>query len=233
MKLFVFRSKPKKSPFAPEWNYIMFESMIDDIDFDKISSVILKKEIELQNQYPSDKIKSMINKPDVDGYVGLNHNSMTSRYHFYNVFSWQNYEIQLLKNKILEIYFVFLDSIKVKREKTWIQCWANVMRTGEQIKPHLHSTCPYTYLGGHVTIQCENSSTFYINPINQLNDPETHESKNEIGKLTFFQNNIPHYTSVHNGQKERITIAFNIIVDEDYQRRPNKEVYVLFDEGEV
>jgi ABC-type oligopeptide transport system ATPase subunit len=107
------------------------------------------------------------------------------------------------------------------------------MRNGEQIKAHLHSTCPYTYLSGHVTVKCENSSTFYINPINQINDPEVYESKNSVGKLTFFQSNIPHYTSVHDGQSERITIAFNIIVDEDYMGRPNKEVYVLFDEGEV
>ena len=34
------------------------------------------------------------------------------------------------------------------------------------------------------------------------------------GKITLFQNNIPHYTTKHMGKKPRISIAFDIIVDE-------------------
>ena len=98
----------------------------------------------------------------------------------------------------------------------WIQCWANVLRHGEEMKPHIHATHKYTYLGGHITVQSENTSTIYINPINQINNPETYESINTVGKLTIFQNNIPHYTTKHLGKRERISIAFDIIVDENY-----------------
>ena len=46
--------------------------------------------------------------------------------------------------------------------------------------------------------------------MNQINDPETYKSKNEVGKITLFQNCIPHYTDIHQDEKERITIAFDL-----------------------
>ena len=49
-------------------------------------------------------------------------------------------------------------------KELWIQCWANIMRNKEQIKPHLHGTNPRTYLGGNICLQCNNTSTNYINP---------------------------------------------------------------------
>jgi len=86
------------------------------------------------------------------------------------------------------------------------------MRKGDKIKPHLHCTTPESYLGGHICVQTEGTSTHYINPINQINDPEIYTSKNEIGKITLFQSNIPHYTDkVSKG--ERITIAFDLFLE--------------------
>ena len=59
-------------------------------------------------------------------------------------------------------------------------------------------------------MDCKNTSTYYINPINQLNEPEVYKSKNEPGKLTLFQNFIPHYTDKHRGETKRVTIAFDL-----------------------
>ena len=84
------------------------------------------------------------------------------------------------------------------------------MRKGEKIKPHIHGIDPTTYLGGHICVQCDDTSTHYLNPINQINDPLTYESTNEVGKITLFQNNIPHYTDMHDSDKERVTIAFDL-----------------------
>ena len=84
------------------------------------------------------------------------------------------------------------------------------MKKGEQIKPHIHGTEPNIYLGGHICVQCDNTSTHYINPVNQINEPEIYSSNNEVGKITLFQNCIPHYTDIHKGNKERITIAFDL-----------------------
>ena len=62
-------------------------------------------------------------------------------------------------------------------------------------------------------MQCDNTSTYYVNPVQQLDIAYTYESKNEIGKITMFQGHLPHYTDEHNTEKERITLAFDIVTD--------------------
>jgi len=201
-----FLSKPKVSPFAPEWNYSLSESFIKNIDFSEIQKLAIEKEkeiLKLPNTFRNNKFS--------DGYTGLGKNSTTSRFDKYNVLKWDNTEIQKLKNAIVEMHSKFLTLLQIDKPKVlFAQCWVNVMRKGEQIKPHIHSTNPESYLGGHICIKCNNTSTYYINPPNQLNEPETYTSKNEVGKMTLFQNCIPHYTDVHKNKDERITIAFDL-----------------------
>ena len=146
-----------------------------------------------------------------DGYTGLGEKSTTARFNSFNVFDWTNDNVKILKDEILSLHKDILDHFKQPLpSELYIRCWVNIMRKGQQMKPHLHGTWPTTYLGGHISVQCDNTSTHYINPINQINDPELYSSKNEVGKLTMFQNNIPHYTDIHNTDKERITIAFDL-----------------------
>ena len=57
-------------------------------------------------------------------------------------------------------------------------------------------------------VKTNDTSTYYMTSPNHLNEPEIHESKNEPGQLTLFQNCIPHYTDKAKGQ--RITIAFDL-----------------------
>lgn len=222
-KIIMFKSPPRQTAFAPEWEYIFFESIIDDVDFDKISNIVLQRESELIHQFPAEYILKNANKISYDGDTELGINSLTARYLFYNLFSWEEAEVQRLKQSLLQKYIAFLKLVNVERRNVWIQCWANVMRNGEQIKPHIHSTDPYTYLGGHITVQTSDTTTDYINPINQIRNPQEYKSENVPGKVTLFQNNIPHYTSVYSGDSERITIAFDLIVDEDYVTRPDIE----------
>ena len=225
MNLIQFRSEKPETVFAPWWIYIIGEERLINIDFKKIASIILEKENEIIETTPPAN-----EKESSDGYTGLGSDSLTSRYQNFNVLSWEDEEIEKLKNKIHEKYLEFLEQVSAPRRKVWIQCWANVLRYGEEIKPHIHSTGKYTYLGGHVTVQAENTSTIYINPINQINDPEIYESINTVGKLTFFQNNVPHYCTKHLGKIERISIAFDIIVDENYENyEREKDNIILFD----
>jgi hypothetical protein len=211
MNFIQFKSEKPETIFAPWWFYIIGEDRFINIDFKKIASLILEKEKNIIETTPP-----MSNKESPDGYTGLGPNSLTSRYQNFNVLSWDDEDIEKLKEKIREKYLEFLEQVDAPRRKVWIQCWANVLRHGEEMKPHIHATHKYTYLGGHITVQSENTSTIYINPINQINNPETYESINTVGKLTIFQNNIPHYTTKHLGKRERISIAFDIIVDENY-----------------
>jgi len=207
--LTIFKNEPKQNVFAPEWNYFIYESNIKDLNFKLIKNLILKKEKDiLKKTKPS-------NKKSVDGFTKLGKNSLTSRYESFNVLKWKNKEIIKLEKNILKEYKNFLKKLNFKiPEKLYIQCWANVLRKNEQIKPHIHNITNDSYLSGHVCISTQNTSTFYINPINQINYPDTYESKNKEGKFTLFQSYIPHYTSKFKEKGERITIAFDLSLNQ-------------------
>jgi hypothetical protein len=206
MKIINFKSLPKNNFFAPEWNYFIAEDFIKNINFNDLSKFLLSKKnkiLTLPNTIKKNKIS--------DGYTGLGENSTTSRYDKYNVLLWKNKNINKLKKNILNFHKKFLKFFKLELPKElYIQCWVNIMKKGEKINPHLHSVNPDCYLGGHICIKVNNTSTYYINPINQINEPEIYGSKNEIGKITLFQNNIPHYSDEHLCDEERITIAFDL-----------------------
>jgi len=213
-----FKSLPKETFFAPEWDYYIFQSYIDQVNFKNLAKFILSKEDEILKLPLSVASDNRV----TDGYTGLGENSTTVRFANYNVLNWENENIRLLKESILSFHNDILNYFKLPIPKElYIRCWVNIMRNEQQIKPHLHGTDPATYLGGHISVQCDNTSTYYINPINQINDPETYKIKNEVGKITLFQNNIPHYTDVHKSSIERITIAFDLEVI-----KPTKDNYL-------
>ena len=208
IKVVNFLSKPKKTFFAPEWNYFMFESFLKDINFKDLSSLILtKKESILKLPFSS-------KEGSEDGYTGLGKNSTTARYSNYNVLKWKDNKIKKIKKQIIKFHNEILIIMKQPPvNELYAQCWVNILEKGQKINPHLHTVQPNTYLGGHICVKCTNTSTKYINPINQINEPETYSSKNEVSKITLFQNNIPHYTDTHNSDSERITIAFDLSLE--------------------
>ena len=217
IKIINFKSAQKNNFFAPEWNYYIFESKIHKINFNNLSKCLLKKEKEILKLPLTVK-----NGKITDGYTGLGKNSTTMRFNRYNVFNWKNKNISLLKENIINFHNNIINYFKLPPvNELYIQCWVNIMRKGEKIQAHIHGVKPDTYLGGHICIQCNNTSTNYINPINQINDPEIYSSKNEIGKITLFQNNIPHFTDIQNTNNKRITLAFDLSLvklDNNYVR---------------
>ena len=192
-----FKSKPKNNPFAPEWNNYIVETIVDNIDILKLCVFLKKKEKQILKL-----------KKSGDGYTGLK-NHTTTRFKNYNLFEYKNKELQKLKKTIVKLHNSFLENLNLNSvQSLYVNGWVNIIKKNEFIKPHAHGWNANTYLGGHFCVKCNNTSTYYINPINQLCNPETYRSKNKVGKLTLFQNFIPHYTDKHKGCDERITIAF-------------------------
>ena len=204
MKFKRFRSRPPVSPYAPQWDFRVGNSMCEDIDTNSLSKFLLSKEKE---------IKKLPIVSDFDGYTGLGSNSTTSRSQQYNILSWNHSEIKKLKSNIAKNIILYNDECGNKTPQLWIQCWYNVLRFGQSIKPHSHSVTPICYLSGHFNVQVNDTSTVYMSPINQLNDPEVIDIKNIPGKLTLFPSYIFHYTTPHYSFKPRITIAFDISPD--------------------
>lgn len=218
---FLFRNEPVKTVFAPQYSYFTASTTIENIDFQKIAEIILREELRL--------IAESEITNDSAFYTGLNAYSLTSRALTYNLFDFKDEEIQKLKKVLFKTYCEMLGEINVKREKILINCWANVLRKGEEIKPHLHAVHCWSYISGHITVQCEDTRTVYINPINQINDPEIYAKENKVGELTLFQSNIPHYTTPHPGNNERITIAFDMFSPESPAGKYAKHA-ILFDD---
>ena len=206
MNIFTFKSNPPLTPFAPQWEYsVGYENISNFIDCPKIANLILSKEKNIISTFPP------VKRSSIDGYTDLGPNSLTSRYGYYNLIDWPEIEIKILRDRIAEFHQKFLKKLNIKIFNTVsIKGWANVMRKGEKINPHLHNVKPNAYLSGHVTIQCKNTSTYYINPVNQLNEPEVQQIKNVPGEITLFPTCMPHYTDTHNASTERITIAFDL-----------------------
>ena len=84
----------------------------------------------------------------------------------------------------------------------------------------MHSLSPSSYLSGHFNVQVNNTSTVYMCPANQVNDPEVFDVKNVPGELTLFPSYITHYTTSHYSFKPRITIAFDV----NLNRYSNNEI---------
>ena len=202
MDVINFKSEPKKTPFAPEWNYYLAEEIIKDVDFKKLFKFLKLKE---------NKVLKL--KTTTDGYTGLGPNSTTAKHGQYNVFKWKNKEILKLKQNIILLHNNFLNYLNIKLNKTvYINSWFNVLKKNQSIAKHLHGTTPDSYLSGNICISCEDTSTVYLNPINPINDPITYESKNTMGKIILFQSNIPHYTTPNNSDKDRMTLAFDLLL---------------------
>ena len=201
MQFILFKSEPRETPFAPEWEYTLAEQVLKEINFKSLSRYLLKKEKQII------KSTSVIN----DGYTGLGKKSVTARFNSFNIFTFKNKEINKIKQAVIKAHEMFLKYYKIKIPKElWIQSWFNVMRKGEKIKLHIHGTSPDTYLSGNLMVQCQDTKTIYVNPQNQINEPIKYESLNEVGKLTLFQTCIPHCTDKQIDTQERISVAFDL-----------------------
>tara|TARA_B100001939_G_scaffold12950_1_gene11237 strand:+ start:2721 stop:3386 length:666 start_codon:yes stop_codon:yes gene_type:complete len=195
-----FASDQPQTPFAPTWDYTIAEKQID-LDLDSLADIVLKKEIEIKEQFPGTS----------DGNTGLGSESLTSRFRHFNVLSWGFPATDQLHKEIKKFhrqYYQSLFGILEKPPKLRIRCWANVLRKGEQIQRHWHCSHPYTYLGGHFTVTAGNTCTVYVNPMDDIG--QVYQAENVPGKLTLFPNYIPHYTSIHQEDFPRITIAFDL-----------------------
>lgn len=200
-----FKSEKANNPFAPEWEYVITEQTIEKINYKNLSKFLLKIEKEIIKKFKSSH----------DGYTGLGNKSVTSRYKYYNLFNYKNEEIIKLKKYIIEAHNNLLINYKLLLPNNlWAQCWFNVLRKGEQIKPHIHGTDPNCYLSGHFMVKCQETNTIFINPQNQINEPSIYKSNNKEGKMTLFQSCIPHYTDKQIDKEERISIAFDLSLKE-------------------
>lgn len=210
MEFKTYTTHSPQTPYAPVCSFCMGKTKLS-INLDNLIKTCIQKEKSIK-KIPLQYYESNSGKKIFDGYTNLGKNSTTSRSSLYNVLSWETPETNLLRNYIrecVEEYNNFMSNPTPKN--MWIRCWVNIMRFGQKINPHVHNVKPTSYLSAHFTLQCEKTSTCYINPLNQINDPEIIMEKNFPGQFTLFPSFLPHYTTRHFSFTPRITMAMDIV----------------------
>ncbi len=114
-----------------------------------------------------------------------------------------------------------LKSLDDLDQHVYVQCWANVMRKGERINPHWHSSSKNCYLGAHITIASENTNTYYENP---FNGSDVRKYSNVPGSLTIFPAYLTHWTDHYMGNSERVTLAMDFMLEEYITSLDNQDI---------
>ena len=204
------------------------------LDVKRLTKQVLKNEPKILKKYPFGG----------DGNTGLGYDSLTSRYKFYNVLDWVNTKsLRMMIRKGYEKYnntsvdedmsnaskvignrHYVKESEDYQRSNTplYVQCWANVMRKGEMMRPHFHLSklskgddiSTEHFLCGNLNLQCDRMKATYYgsNDTFLLNKP---------GEMALFPSHVKHWTQEHDSDDERVTIAFDIF-SEDYYKDSKK-----------
>ena len=195
------------TPLSPKYNYLLIENNIKDkIDLNNIINLILQKEEYLINN----------NKQDKTTQEKL---FKTIRYKFFNdkLFATKEVKDLILQIKNHVDYYCNLTNVSVPK-KIWIQFWCNILRGKETIKLHQHSDDAASFLSGNLCLKDSDSVTNYINPQTYFKKFDiSYSSENKAGNLTIFPSNIPHFTENLKDIEQRITIAFDVLIEQDYR----------------
>lgn len=223
MPLHRWTSPRPATPFAPSWAVPIFTAELAQPGInDRIRDLVLSREQGLRQSIEPIPISGL-----TDG--------LTTRWHGFNIFTWQDDCMVAFAGFVKAAYLDLLKSIGAPRQRVYIQGWANVIRTGEQLTPHAHDQGRHSYVSGNYCVQASGTATVYYPPYfyRDAPDPKTALNlPNRPGVLTLFPSGIFHSTTANPTPEPRISLAFDIhLQDADPMGRSGAEGrHVLFDD---
>ncbi len=226
MPLKRLKSPPAQSPFAPVWEVPLGIERLDDAaTLVAIREIVLAREAQLKQKIPAKPVAGI-----EDG--------LTSRWRGFNIFSWDEPPMRAFCEFVRQSYRAYLAALGLQRRRCFVQGWANVVRDGEKFAPHCHDQSPYAYVSGNFTVACADTQTIYYPPYLYQDAPSPDMQaaiSNEPGMLTLFPSAVLHGTSPHAGSSERITLAFDIFLqDHDLGGRPGADgIHMIMDDPMV
>lgn len=196
MKTFTLRSDLPKTHFAPQWN-LTFRKFRFKGNLQAIRDWMISKEEEL------------LNLPIThDGGTGVSEESVTTRFGRYNVFDYVD-ECPELNNLLLFLRLSYLDYVHCEGVPVVdldISCWYNILKDGEGMEEHVHTTVSNAYLSGNLQLSKFSTATKYRAPIDYYGGTYI---QNDPGHLIIFPSYIPHSVDgEYRGQ--RISLAFDL-----------------------
>lgn len=198
----VQKSYPPLTEFSPHWEIPFYIKKYDNHEnIDKIKSWIIQNEKRIIEKY-----KTLSRG---DGGTGLSEQSLTAQYNSFNLFLETEGlpEFEDLLNFIKTSYRSFMEEYHSEIRECYLWCWANVLRKGEKIALHNHSSTEYSYISGNIHLDDYSTETKYFHPIERY----TYNFPNVKGKLTMFPSYLYHETDEHLDDQPRVSIAFDLL----------------------
>jgi len=223
------------SPFAAQWRFLIAEQLNTGVDCSLLKEFLLEKEDEVLS-IRTDQLNDGGTGLGSDSTTArfLFYNVFSWKHPQIDKLKREIYRLYYQY-----ISYCFPDNKLSSRDFNGISanCWLNVMRKGDRIKIHQHGYHPSGYLIGHFCVSCSNTATVYVNPYEHCDENELIEdvrgdmtqsrmiyhdgesdndgeklyaSANREGKLTLFPTYVPHFTTEHKEDTERITLAFDL-----------------------
>lgn len=203
------------TPFAPYYEVPMWNCNINlnGTLMDNLRYYLLTREVDiLMNlDYHS------------DGGTGLGEHSVTTRFAKYNLFTFADPSISILKNMVKKEYNKFMNAVGAHKTQSdfflnkmyyepYIACWFNVLRKGENIKKHMHSNQGNAFISGNICVSAENTETHYEMPYEQ----GVVQVENTPGNLVFFPSYLSHWTTKNESDQPRVSIVFDIYAKKEH-----------------
>lgn len=226
MPLEYWSSAPRRAG-ASATRVPLFQIDLNDINvLQDLARLVLEYEEEIKRRHRPARVGG---EEDIE-------DSLTSRYYAFNVLTWPEPAAQALKRFLKAGYLEMLGLMPlVRRERTYIQCWANTVRRGENIRIHNHGDRA-SYFSGNLSVQVEDperSFTHFTMEREAEAACERYSVPNLPGRLTIFPSWVYHYTDPWPHDAVRISIAFDIVNQEIFERQARYRVarkYIPFDD---
>lgn len=213
----LFQNQGAFTPFAPKYSIPFWNAeLLSPSEIQLLSDKILSLEKDIINSNPD---------LTYDGGTGLGPNSLTAKFAAYNILQWDNEGQDFVVRKMrVWIHNAIREMCEHVNEdimelKPWAQCWANVLRKGEKLNPHQHSSDAYSFLSGNVCLKADGTSTVYQNPFTM----NAVGIKNIPGYLTLFPEYIVHWTTPNESDTERISLGIDIVTEYSLFNAPDRD----------
>lgn len=233
MALIHFNCESQKTKFAPVLKMPLY---VGEFTSDRFISNLQEQCLQFEKQIMSEELVSEVPLNLKDPYPWTRH------WKQHNIF-WDcsalgsehlerfpmSPELEKLFHVVRKNYLLYLKEMNYPRVKVFINGWFNVLRKGQWISLHHHTSDGYSYVSGTYYLTSNPTSLALINPI-RVDQKEVFSTVK--GRLIMFPSYVPHESTVYDGDDMRISVAFDITVPESADSNPWRP-HVLFDDPET
>jgi hypothetical protein len=211
-----------KSDFVPAHTASVYLNRIDESIPKQLCELILREAPNIIKKFP-----------DIEDSENGGPEFLTQRASKYNLFHYDEECVRVLFDFVKASFIDYRKCLNKRPRKTWIHAWGNVIRTGFYISTHNHGSTQfgiaqeYSYVSGNMCLYAENTCTNYVNPFLHKH---VISINNVVGDNILFPSYLNHYTDKNPSDISRVSLAYDIITEEQYKLVPDQSLFIPFTE---